>query len=40
MVLQGFFGPVSGFAKNMDDLLTEMHGLIGALEEKGGAGAA
>ena len=40
MVLQGFFGPVSGMAKNMDDLLTEVHGLIAALEEKGGAGAA
>jgi large subunit ribosomal protein L10 len=40
MVLQGLFGPVSGFAKNMDDLLTEVHGLITALEDKGGAGAA
>ncbi|MEZ6195978.1 MAG: hypothetical protein R3F20_09655 [Planctomycetota bacterium] len=40
MVLQGMFGPVSDFAKAMDDLFTEMHGLVEALEKKGGAGAA
>ncbi|MEE9393757.1 MAG: 50S ribosomal protein L10 [Planctomycetota bacterium] len=39
MVLQGMFGPVSDFAASMDDLLTEVQGLIGALEDKGGAGA-
>lgn len=37
MVLQGFFGPVSDFATSMDNLLTEVHGLIDALAEKGGA---
>jgi large subunit ribosomal protein L10 len=37
MVLQGLFGPVSDFHKAMGDLLTEVHGLIEALETKGGA---
>ena len=34
MVMQGFFGPVSDFAKSMDDLLTEVHGLVEALHSK------
>lgn len=34
MTLQAFFGPVSDFAKSMDDLLTEVHGLVEALHEK------
>lgn len=34
MVMQGFFGPVSDFAKSMDDLFTEMHGLVEALHSK------
>ncbi|MCB9831868.1 MAG: 50S ribosomal protein L10 [Planctomycetes bacterium] len=37
MVLQGLFGPVSDFHRAMGDLLTEVHGLIEALQEKGGA---
>lgn len=37
MVLHALFGPVSGFAASMNDLLTETHGLIAALEEKVGA---
>lgn len=37
MVLQGLFGPVSDFHRAMGDLLTEVHGLIEALETKGGA---
>lgn len=37
MVLQSFFGPVSNFHQMMNDLLTEVHGLIEALEDKGGA---
>jgi len=34
MVMQGYFGPVSDFAKSMDDLLTEVHGLVEALHSK------
>ena len=34
MALQGLFGPVSDFAKSMDDLLTEVHGLVEALHDK------
>lgn len=34
MIMSGLFGPVSGLAKNMDDLLTEIQGLIDALAEK------
>jgi large subunit ribosomal protein L10 len=34
MVMQGFFGPVSDFAKSMDDLFTEIHGLVEALHSK------
>ncbi len=37
MVMQGFFGPVSDFASSMDNLLTEVHGLIESLADKGGA---
>ncbi len=37
MVLHSFFGPVSDFAGSMNNLLTEVHGLIDALAEKGGA---
>ncbi len=37
MVLQGFFGPVSDFASSMDNLLSEVHGLVDALAEKGEA---
>lgn len=40
MVLQHFFAPVSEMAQSMDGLLSEVHGLIEALEKKGGAGAA
>lgn len=36
MVMSGFFGPVSNMAQNMDNLFTEMHGLIDALIEKNG----
>ena len=39
MIMSGMFGPVSELARSMDGLLTEVHGLIGALEEKGGASA-
>ena len=39
MVLQGFFGPVSEFCGSMNNLFTEMHGLIEALQtERGGEG--
>ena len=34
MAMQGFFGPVSDFAKSMDDLLTEVHGLVEAFHDK------
>jgi len=34
MVLVAMFGPVSDFAASMDNLLTEMHGLIEALHDK------
>lgn len=34
MVLHGFFGSVSDFSKSMDDLLTEVHGLVEALHTK------
>lgn len=37
MVMHGFFGPVSNMAASMNDLLTEVHGLVEALEAKGGA---
>lgn len=40
MVLASFFGPVSDMARNMDGLLSEVHGLIESLEKKGGAAAA
>ena len=36
MILASMFGPVSDLARAMDGLLTEVHGLIGALEEKRG----
>ena len=38
MVLQGMFGPVSDFCGSMNDLLTEVHGLVEALEKKQGEG--
>lgn len=38
MVLQGFFGPVSEFCSSMNNLLTEVHGLVEALEKKQGEG--
>lgn len=38
MILQGFFGPVSEFCGSMNGLLTEVHGLIEALEAKQGEG--
>ncbi|HGY89578.1 MAG TPA: 50S ribosomal protein L10 [Planctomycetes bacterium] len=34
MVLQGFFGPVSDFHASMENLFTEVHGLLEALETK------
>lgn len=37
MVLQSFFGPVSDMCAHMNNLLTEVHGLMEALEAKGGA---
>jgi large subunit ribosomal protein L10 len=33
MTLQAMFGPVSDFARSLDGLLSEMHGLIEALEK-------
>jgi large subunit ribosomal protein L10 len=33
MILAGMFGPVSEFARSLDGLLSEMHGLIEALEK-------
>ena len=36
MTMSGFFGPVSNMAQNMDNLFTEVHGLIDALIEKNG----
>jgi large subunit ribosomal protein L10 len=33
MILGAFFGPVSEFARSLDGLLTESHGLIEALEK-------
>lgn len=39
MVMGNFFGPVNELARSMDNLLTEVHGLIEALEtERGGEG--
>ena len=32
----GFFGPVSNMAQNLDNLFTEMHGLLEALVESNG----
>ncbi|MAB90150.1 MAG: 50S ribosomal protein L10 [Planctomycetes bacterium] len=38
MCMGGFFGPVSNLSQSMDDLFTEMHGLLEALiDSKGGA---
>ena len=36
MCMGGLFGPVSNMAQNMDNLFTEMHGLLEALIEKNG----
>jgi large subunit ribosomal protein L10 len=33
MILGAFFGPVSDFSRSLDGLLTEIHGLIEALEK-------
>ena len=36
MCMSGFFGPVSNMAQNLDNLFTEMHGLLDALVESNG----
>ena len=36
MCMGGFFGPVSNMAQNLDNLFTEMHGLLEALVESNG----
>lgn len=37
MILSAFFGPVSDFSRSLDGLLTEVHGLIEAIETQKGA---